>query len=352
MEVRLGGNMKDTKATQLRYTNLQGFHVMKDDPALRVLALDIASKCNFKCLYCFGEAESFKICSPPLTLHDYKVIMQQAKALGVQTIWLLGSHENTLSPIFINVIKEASDLGLYVIIFSNGAAFGDDRIARKIFNMTALEFTRNVAGFGNTAVVTKCDSLNREVQGKLAVYDNAHRQIQTAISNISQTSLWPYDQEFARYGINTVVTSLNYTEVGDIFSFTLANNILYLCDTLLCSGAAQAHIAKLFLSAEQEQQVFASMDAVLRKAGINNVSGKSLVNTYDQQCILFNNYIIINHDGSVVPCAGFPGETDRLGHVRDGLDKLWAKKLAMINCYGCASHDKCPCRVHLEDKTF
>lgn len=332
---------------QHRFKNIQGLHVLQTDPALRVLVLDISNVCNFKCQYCYGNAESFKTLCQPLQYNDYEQLLDEAVNVGVKTIWFLGAHENTLSPLYLRLLKSIETRGVFTVTFSNGAAFGDDVIAKRIFGLNATEFTKVVASHDGASVVVKCDSQNPTIQNALANSTHAATQIEMAIHNIQQTALWsPGVNGLPRFGLNSVLTTANYADVANVFQFCLKNKLAYLCDALLISGAATNSLAPT------KKQINDSLSNIARVIVDFNldISPEQVVNFYDEECVLFNNYLFINHDGGVLPCAGFPDTHDRLGHISDGLSILWERKLKIISAY----HQynvckKCPCRIHLED---
>ncbi|OGH84710.1 MAG: hypothetical protein A2261_01810 [Candidatus Magasanikbacteria bacterium RIFOXYA2_FULL_44_8] len=335
------------KPKQHRFMSIQGLHILQPEPALRVLVLDISGICNFKCQYCYGEAESFKILCQPLQYGDYEQLLDEAVKAGVQTIWFLGAHENTLSPHYLRLLGAAETRGLFTVTFSNGAAFGDDVIAKQIFGLTAKKFTESVAVHSGASVVIKRDSQNPAIQSALASNDHATVQIETAIHNIQHTALWsPGVNGLPRFGLNSVLTTANYADIADVFRFCLKNKLAYFCDTLLISGAATDSLAP---TKAQTQEALAKIDLAVNDYGFS-ISPEQIVNFYDEECVLFDNYLFINHDGGVLPCAGFPDTHDRLGHISDGLSVLWARKMQMVTAYHqCAGCTKCPCRTHLED---
>jgi len=329
---------------QKRYKVLQGLHVMKDNPKLRVLVLDISPKCNFNCRYCYGKEMSHKVRGCALKFDNYIDLLNQAKQFGVKTIWLMGAHENTLSPMYLELLKLIDQLSLFSVTFTNGAAFGDDQIARQTFGLSCEEFTRQVAEIQSTAVILKTDSFVTEVQNELAGNKNAFNQILQARENCLKHFS---PSELPRFGLNTVLTNLNYMEVNRILEFSLQNDLVHFCDAVLQSGNARKNY--LEVTTEQMQHCLSRMQIVLDKFAIDE-KATLLVNCYEQKCILFDNYFFITHCGDVLPCAGFPERKAYLGNVlREPLAILWQKKLRLVKKYYGLKCKKCPCRVHLED---
>jgi radical SAM protein with 4Fe4S-binding SPASM domain len=333
---------------QYRFKKIQGLHVLQSNPALRILVLDISDTCDFACRYCYGKTESFKTIDEPLQYEDYERLFEEASQNGVKTMWFLGAHENTLSPLYLRLLEIAESYGFFTVTFSNGAGFGDDRVARRIFGLTAMEFCTKVASHTGSSVVIKRDSLDSKTQNALANSPEATVRIETAIRNIRQTALaLPGVYGLPRFGLNSVLTTDNSADVADLFRFCLQNNLAYFCDALLMSGDAKESLVP---SEKQIEFALTQIKIDIEYFGLD-MDPKQVINFYDECCLLFDNYLFINHDGGVLPCAGFPEVSDRLGHISDGLPVLWERKIRMIHSYRqlvvCA---KCPCRAHLEDR--
>ena len=338
---------------QHRFMSLQGLHVLNPIPRFRILVLDATNVCNFKCKYCYGEAKSFQTLCQPLQYDDYLKLMNEAANIGVETVWFLGAHENTLNHNFLRLLEAADERGLFTVTFTNGAPFGDDAVARKIFGLSAEDFTKAVASHSGASVVVKCDSQKPEAQNLLAGNKNAHQQITNAIQNVRKTDLWsPGVNGLPRFGLNSVLTKFNYCDVAKVFQFCLENKLAYFCDALLNSGAATAG-ENLAPSQKQVMTALETIKRVMHNFGLN-IPPEMVVNFYDQRCVLFDNYIFIVHDGRALPCAGFPETSDKLGHISEGLAVLWERKSKMISIYHeqCSFFGKCPCRVHLENHLF
>jgi len=326
---------------QHRFKSIQGLQVLQKEPQLRVLVLDIWNACNYNCLYCYGKADSFTSKNSLLTLKEYKQLFKDAKTFGVKTIWFLGGHENSLNPIYFDLLKIIEDLEMFSVSFVNGSIFSLDATAyQKIFSLQ------------NSSIVIKIDSLNEQRQNFLTGNKNSANYLKTAIVLLSQKSLLGTNSEqLPRIGISTVLTRFNYLDIPQIFELALRNNWAYFCDGILRSG--QANEINLEPSKEQIDQLFQRLQTVIEKFHLK-ILPKQVINFYDQECLIFDNYIFITPEGLALPCAGFPEQKDLLGHINEGLDTLWQRKKNLIEKYyslNC-TNDKCPCRVHLEDKTI
>jgi len=90
----------------------------------------VTNSCNRKCPYCFaqerisyqaGDAGETAVGKAParISLADYRIALNFAKASGEQRVGLLGG-EPSLHPNFIELLDEAWNLGLQTSIFTNG----------------------------------------------------------------------------------------------------------------------------------------------------------------------------------------------------------------------------------------
>ncbi|MFC1682476.1 radical SAM protein [Nanoarchaeota archaeon] len=337
-------------ASQKRWTEMQGLHILKDEPGLRAIVLDISDICNFDCLYCYGKSEAFEQ-KGNLTLENYFALFEESKELGVESFWFLGGHENTLSPDYLKMVQRLEDLGLYSITLTNGAGFGNERVAQGIHGMSSKEFTEEVARCRGASVILKTDSLDEEVQNTISGKAFAYQQIQTALINIMASSLYSAkESRLPRFGINSVLTKMNYQDIGKVFDFALENRLVYFCDDLLDTGNAERNKDRIAISEEERRECLSGIEKTLQKHGLE-AKPKDVVNFYDKNCILFDNYIFVLSNGNVIPCAAFSDSKTPLGNIREGLDKIKDAKLGLVSKYysDCSSYKKCPCRAYLED---
>lgn len=339
-------------AKQKRWAQIQGLHVLNKTPNLRIIVLDISKKCNFNCLYCYGKSDKFNEKGNSLTLKEYYNLFKEAKKIGVQCFWFLGGHENTLNPNYLKMIKKLEELGLYSVTLTNGAAFGDDNIATDIFKISSKEFTLEVAKCKKASVILKCDSLNKNIQNKLSRNSNAYAQIKKAIFNIKLSSLVkPGDKNLPRFGINSVLTKLNYKSIPKVFDYALNERFVYFCDDLLITGNAKKNKEYIKTNENEIKECLNGIEMVLRKHKII-AKPADVINFYNHNCILFDNYIFVLNNGDVIPCAGFNEGNVILGNVRNGLINIKNSKMKLIkkyySLYGCLNCKKCPCKAHLE----
>ncbi len=324
---------------QHRFKSIQGLQVLQKEPKLRILVLDIWNACNYNCIYCYGKADSFTSKDSLLTLEKYEQLFKKAKTFGVKTIWFLGGHENSLNPIYFDLLKIIEELGMFSVSFVNGSIFSlDPKAYQKIFSLQ------------NSSVVIKIDSLNEHRQNFLTGNKNSANYLKTAINLLSQQSLLGTNSnQLPRIGVSTVLTKFNYLDIPQIFELALQNNWAYFCDGILGSG--QAKERNLEPNKEQTSQLFRQLQIVIKKFNLTTAP-KQVINFYDQECLMFDNYIFITPDGHSIPCAGFPEKNARLGHIDEGLTVLWQRKKLLIEKYYsfALTNKKCPCRLHLENK--
>jgi len=97
----------------------KGLHDLELDKSLHSLTLQLTKKCNLNCMFC-GQAVSRLVKKEQYELSREKIreILNDAKKLGVSNISITGG-EPTLRPDLIDIIKEASSLGLRVNLLTN-----------------------------------------------------------------------------------------------------------------------------------------------------------------------------------------------------------------------------------------
>lgn len=89
--------------------------VLPEIPAF--LELEVTGRCNLTCTHCYASSGP-GVGHGIMTLADWEKVIDQAAALGVRTIQLIGG-EPTIAPYFTRVVRYALGVGLNVNVYSN-----------------------------------------------------------------------------------------------------------------------------------------------------------------------------------------------------------------------------------------
>ncbi len=83
------------------------------------LSLDLSSRCNYLCDWCFNKDLLGKDSSDLLSLVEKKTLLDESIEMGVKTLVIPGTGEPTLDSDFYPLIEHAHGLGLTTVIYSN-----------------------------------------------------------------------------------------------------------------------------------------------------------------------------------------------------------------------------------------
>src|SRR5215472_3520747 len=86
--------------------------------ALSLLWLELTGKCNLRCVHCYADSAPTGT-HGTMTRADWERTIQQAKAVGVHRLQLIGG-EPTIHPDFSHLVRYATALGFPVVeVYSN-----------------------------------------------------------------------------------------------------------------------------------------------------------------------------------------------------------------------------------------
>ena len=214
------------------------------------VTLLLSNACNLNCLYCYRDAGS--LAGTAFSLHQWRDVLLQARDLGAKHVWIPGSGEPLLDPVFFDgrsfpLLELCNSLALSVTFFTNGTLI-DRSVASRL------------RGF-DVSVVTKLNSFIPHTQDYLAGKDNVFSDIRRGLGFLLEAGL--ADQSPSRLGIDTVIVQQNYSEIPDIFRFCRERKIVPYITANLTSGRAASHPV-LGVSRNQLRSMFETLLAIDR----------------------------------------------------------------------------------------
>jgi MoaA/NifB/PqqE/SkfB family radical SAM enzyme len=177
------------------------------------LSMDISSRCNYDCDWCFNKHLLNKQEKDLLTLPEKKAILKEAKSLGAKTLVIPGTGEPTLDPDFYPLVKIANSLGLITVVYSNLTGNLDEQKIQYLFNhnvsigikLDSFSAKYFLERYKTTLDVQKRFLLN--LSKVLFVYKNStkkdgnntiHRVIANMVLTLENTKELPQIQSFCR----------------------------------------------------------------------------------------------------------------------------------------------------------
>jgi len=183
----------------------------------------LTGECQNNCLPCFTEAK--RRISQKIDPNLYDDIMRITSELGGEAIRIVGRGEPLLDDDLELILKKAKEYNLWVVLFSN------------LIDLTKEKLDK-FKELGNISIMTKLwgDSEMMSRMTSNTFYKNSENiinrktrygdvQIQPGIEMILNSDFHKVNCEFTNFGIEFMVTEMNYAQLVPILAFMIENNI-------------------------------------------------------------------------------------------------------------------------------
>ncbi|PYI93143.1 MAG: hypothetical protein DME97_07515 [Verrucomicrobia bacterium] len=104
----------------------------------------LTGECNADCPICYTDRRKKR---NELTALEIKRIMDETYALGSRLLYVPGEGEPTLDKNLFEILEHASDIGMQVIMFTNGLLLSSDDGARSRWGITSEEFVHRLSKY-------------------------------------------------------------------------------------------------------------------------------------------------------------------------------------------------------------
>jgi radical SAM protein with 4Fe4S-binding SPASM domain len=298
------------------------------------LELELSRVCNLRCIYCY--ASSGTALENELSVAEIQDVIEQAVALGVKKIIILGGGEPLLYPHLFEVIDCILEKKLVVDLFTNGLTLTDS-IAAKLYER----------GVG---VVLKMNSRRAEVQDYLAGKQGTFTAICSGLKALQQAG---YPDEGHPLGVETIICNQNYDELPDLWRWARREKIVPYIEAMTMQGRATEH-DDLEVTPEMVKILFEELSRIDRtEFGCSWTPHPPLVASH---CARHEYSCTITSIGEVYPCPGVSVSTgnireNRLAEILAGSSVIQELRNIRDNIKGqcaiCEIHDHCyGCRGH------
>ena len=210
------------------------------------LELELSRVCDLRCLYCF--ADSGAALQDELTLSEIHGVIDQALALGIRRVVILGGGEPLLYPHVLPIMEYLAERGIGIDLFTNGTRL-TPRLAEDLVRL-------------RVAPVVKMNSLRPEVQDYLAGRDGAFAEIRRGMELLMAAG---YPGKDLALGAQTVVCRQNIDELPSMWCWMRERGIIPYVELMTLQGRARPH-PELNVPVEEMQALFeelADLDARL-----------------------------------------------------------------------------------------
>lgn len=330
--------MKTTKNLCLSTSKKQA--AWDNDKPLQ-LALALPRACNADCLYCYTK--EYKAFSKMMSLETIEKLLKEAIDMGVETLILPGYGEPMMHPQFWNIMTLAEKLGLYILVFSN-ATFIDDEVAERLIKMPV-------------SLMIKVNSLNPGKQDMLAgIHGFAARQ-QSGLAALIRVGFNRADENGqTRLAIDTLISKATITDVPEVVSWAVGNDMFPFVEPLLYRGEALRN-EKVLGSPQETDAINSVVLGQLNTMFPSRIHGQS---TFGESCDAETICLFVEASGNIVHCfsrrepiAVFPQATlkeawSSLGNERKGLINEIDPRRTNNKTSSCQTCGKCKGRREAE----
>ena len=256
------------------------------------IELEFTKKCNLRCLYCYANAG--EPVENELSLDEIKSVILQAKEMGAKKIILLGGGEPLIYHGLMEIIRYIISLGLQQVLFTNGTLI-TKKISRLLFE-------------NKVAVVIKSNSLNPEVQDRLAGVRGAFKNIRQGLQHLMEAG---YPGKDTMLGIQSVICRQNIDELPSMWTWARQNGVIPYFEMIKLQGRAKENGA-LNVPTAEVKAVFELLERIDKEEF--NIIWESRPTIAAFSCKRHLYSCLVNSQGFIQPCTGID---ILIGNVRE-----------------------------------
>ena len=275
---------------------------------MNIVSWNVTNACNMYCAHCYRDAGCKA--EDELSTEQAKKLLTEIKKAGFQ-IMIFSGGEPLMRPDILELVRFASDLGLFPVFGTNGT-------------LITPEMARDLKAAGARAMGISLDSLDPAKHDKFRSFPGGWQGAVDGMKNCKAAGL-PFQ-------IHTTIMDWNAPELEDMIDFAVeigarAHHFFFLVPT----GRA-ATIEEESLRAEQYEDV---LTRIMKKQQAVPIELKPTCapqflriaaelgqkSRFHRGCLAGLSYCIISPKGKVQPCAYLK---EYLGDVRDTpFDEIW-----------------------------
>jgi len=286
-----------------------------NENSLFQVEIDVTSKCNADCPFCFQDCHSDN--KKDMSLHMYKDLFKQLREMGVQYIGFSGGEPFSRND-FLDILKEAKKYAFRISLITNGMLLNDETI----YELNYIGISRVTISFHSA---NKDNYLKSFGIRDCRLYENAKSNIKKLLE-IGMS-----------VGIAITITNINYEDLEEttIFLKKLGIKDIDINYNSLLSGKRE--ISHLRPKLEDTSLDFA-----------NDIISED--ENYGLLCIAGITSCSIGPEGDVFPCTFFNCPAGNL--YKNNLSEIWNESYLFkmlrsldesmfLKCTNCAIKRKC-----------
>lgn len=278
---------------------LHGYHWPQEyldatpDDGVFFLCLNMTSRCNYRCPYCFIGHENLRSSPDELSREQKLGVVDQAKEMGAHVVVMPGRGEPTADPDFWTVVEHAAALGMHVVVDSNISLLDEGKVER----LASLP----------VSIFAKVDTLHPEHYeasvGARNVYPRFRRNLDLLVERLHSPFRDERGRLVGRLGVNAVITRINAGDVDEVSRWCAERDVFFTCRSPVRIGEAVPNWDAMIGDDVEE----------LRALGARLASRDFTSATEGGHCGLYRFGITVENDGRVFVC---PQARVAIGNVK------------------------------------
>jgi len=293
------------KNITLPYNNkivLKGYHWPQsefdklNENQIFYLALNFTSKCNLRCPYCFVGHKCLNRDYNELLITDKKRLITEGKKLGAKVLVIPGRGEPFLDKDFWEIIDFANDLGIWVVVYTNGG----------FLNSKTIERLKQA----QISLYIKVDSFKETIYDELVGLKGTFKIVKGKLDYLLKTFHKPEiinGNVITRIGLNSVITKQSVDSIPEIYNFCKRNNIYYTCRSPVKVGQAD----------ETWEYLTGNKANILRQIGKKYSARNFTSATPNNQCGIYRFGITVENNGDIYMCPDAREYFEPIGNIKD-----------------------------------
>lgn len=287
--------------------------------------LELTTNCNLNCIHCFRN--SLQENMGFMNRKTVEKVLDEISHVGVEKVSISGWGEPLLHPDIHYILRELKELGVYVILNTNG--------------FYLRNFANDIVSMGIDEVVVSIDSVSSALYGKIRVGGSLDRCLEalTEIRNLKNQHRSGKPLVTLQFTINT----LNYKDIPHLVDFATKFGV----DKIVLSNVIPINKQHAELACYNYEDCRREAEEMIRELGkhlmfIWNIQfvKSYLVAQQTFSCpFIDRNALFIRWDGKIAPCIhyahswnfyfdGIPRSVNAVifGHIEEGLLEVWRKR--------------------------
>jgi hypothetical protein len=293
---------------------------------LQSLWIELPGYCNLACSYCYACGGEGLKRDELLSCDDYTRILNEAKAMGVDSIGIPGAGEPFVAANFeltMWFLHQCAERGIYVTLFTTGQ-FITPELAAELYELPVEIMLK-----GNTLDPDLQDrfvsdpSRGREIHGYGEARNKAIETLVAAGFNDEEKCLAKWGRKSRMALVTSIMTGSdgeisNYDEMASLLRFCRERNIIFDCDSVLKRGrGASCDLCEEDARIRAKLTELQAIDAT--EHDMHWELSQSYVGTV---CDRYMHHLYVNQYGRIRPCIGAM-DVD-LGNIKEStLGQAW-----------------------------